>query len=808
MFAFLIQLGIFIFSTIAAELLRPKPRVQNAQASSLSQFAIPTADETRTIPILFGTCLVSGANVLWYGDLSTVPITQKVKSGLFGSTTQIVGYRYYLTMQYGLCFGPIDDIESIHFDGKRCPVTTSMIGETKRFSIVQPTLFGGDSREGGIVGSFDLHFGTRTQVADSWLEAKANGGNPLPAYRGLAYVVARGVNFGNSAYLKAIAFETRRCPNPLGIPNGHHNIAGDANPAAMIYEILTDKSWAIGLDTALVDTASFLACAETLFLEGQGLSMLVENTTSAWDLIHEIGRHVDAIVYRSSVTGLMTMKLVRTDYVIGALPHFNESNSRLIQYQRSADGEFVNEVRASYVDRSLGYTERIAQVHDLAGIQRTGETISENVDCKGFSTPSNAQRFAARSLVVVALNPANYELELDREGWNVDPGTVIAYSNAKLGLSRVPVRLGKGSKGTLKAGRIRATGIDDVFGISWTLTPPGSSGWSDPLDIPGVLAAQRLLELPYKLVDDGTGIAHRRVMTLGAHGTGIALGYQVWSDPTGGTAYAQTNDVTQITPTGTLAGNIGTTEFEITFGSAIDPFSLSSISAEDLALGRNLVLIDDEICAWQNLLDNGDGTFTLTNVRRGCIDTVPAPHFTGARLWFITEGSGLTDVADYATDVTVQAKLLPYNILGVLPIASATPTSLATASRALRPYPPTAVLVNDQTYTYPFVSLGIHDPLTVKWSHRNRLAPWSYIDAGATGYPESSYRIELYGQGGIVTGLPDRTVTGFTGTSYTWSTETSDAPAGGGLNTSVRVKIWATNAFGQSAQHLELDIIR
>ena len=37
-------------------------------------FTVPTAQEGKNIPVLFGTRRISGPNVCWYGDIGTTPI--------------------------------------------------------------------------------------------------------------------------------------------------------------------------------------------------------------------------------------------------------------------------------------------------------------------------------------------------------------------------------------------------------------------------------------------------------------------------------------------------------------------------------------------------------------------------------------------------------------------------------------------------------------------------------------------------------------------------------------------------------------
>ncbi len=66
------QIILFIVSMAISYANRPKP--QNAKPAGLSDFNVPTAQDGRAIPVLFGTRDISGPNVVWYGDLKVVPI--------------------------------------------------------------------------------------------------------------------------------------------------------------------------------------------------------------------------------------------------------------------------------------------------------------------------------------------------------------------------------------------------------------------------------------------------------------------------------------------------------------------------------------------------------------------------------------------------------------------------------------------------------------------------------------------------------------------------------------------------------------
>ena len=68
-------LVVFIVALVAAYAMMPKP--QSQPPAGLGDFTVPTAEEGREIPVLFGTKDVSGPNVVWYGDLRVEPIRKK-----------------------------------------------------------------------------------------------------------------------------------------------------------------------------------------------------------------------------------------------------------------------------------------------------------------------------------------------------------------------------------------------------------------------------------------------------------------------------------------------------------------------------------------------------------------------------------------------------------------------------------------------------------------------------------------------------------------------------------------------------------
>lgn len=66
---------VWVVSLVAVYAMAPKPQTQPPAA--LGDVKVPTADVGREIPVLFGTRVITGPNIVWYGDLQTVAIRKK-----------------------------------------------------------------------------------------------------------------------------------------------------------------------------------------------------------------------------------------------------------------------------------------------------------------------------------------------------------------------------------------------------------------------------------------------------------------------------------------------------------------------------------------------------------------------------------------------------------------------------------------------------------------------------------------------------------------------------------------------------------
>ena len=89
-----------------SQLLAPEPDLENARAAGLDEFDFPTATEGRVIPLVWGTDRVDGPNILWYGNLRSYAITERVETSLFNTKRITTGHWYSVGFQLGICLGP------------------------------------------------------------------------------------------------------------------------------------------------------------------------------------------------------------------------------------------------------------------------------------------------------------------------------------------------------------------------------------------------------------------------------------------------------------------------------------------------------------------------------------------------------------------------------------------------------------------------------------------------------------------------------------------------------------------------------
>lgn len=663
---FLVWAAVFV----VAELIRPKPDIENARPLGLGDFNFPTATEGRSVPLVWGRVKVSGPNCTWYGNLRNRPIKKKIKTGIFSSKEVTTGFRYYIGLQMAICRGPVDSILRVWINEKVVSPGTSLDGN--RLTVSVPNLFGGEEHgQGGISGVVGFYMGTQTAPVNAYLTAQTGSGI---AYRGTCYCVFEGGYLGTAPTVHPWAFEVVRIPDGLGLasydPGSEAPNTFDANPMNVIYEIMTDTDWGLGIPAAQVDTTNFREVGSVIAAEGNGFSMILDGEREASDILSEIVRQIDGSLYFDREVGLWRVVLARDDYVPSGLDLYNEDNIiELMDFARTTWQETTNQVRVMFMDRDDGYKETFAFAQDMANNILQNGTVSVDVSYPGVKNRTLANSLAWRELRTLSFPLAKINFTVNRQGFNLVPGAVFRFSWARLGVSEVVFRIARLDYGNIDDGTITIYAVQDIFaaGTGVFADPPGS-GWVDPNDAAVAITAGDALvfEAPGQMVaadPENPGLNPR--MWMGAR------------FPGGGTIYFQayskwwpSRPIPSPSPEFEEDSVIYDFLFKATLETALDPYGSSSVrpatdylirvndaDPDDLTelagLGNvtlvssmiNIIYMDGEFIGFENMADAGGGVFQLTNIYRGLFNSAPKAHAVNTEIWFIGQtGGNLTSV--------------------------------------------------------------------------------------------------------------------------------------------------------------------
>lgn len=741
---FIFTIGLFVLSYLT----RPKNETTGVTVAGLDDLKVPTQNEGIPIPILWGRARINSPNVVWFGDFHTQSITKD---------RSLIAVRYQLAVQFALCRGTIDAVTAIYVDDEG--VWSGSLGSSSGdgYSFSDETFWGGEGEgtnwQGGLVIAGRIYNGDPNQSADGYL---ANFQSPSVAYRGTAYVTFDGW-IGNAPTMPKVAFVVERYPNNVGLLSNKHKIGVDCNPVEVLYEILTNAEWGMGLTAGDIDVSTFVDAGNTLYDEGNGWGYLWQESMSLRELRKAVEKQIAGSVYLDPADGLFKLKLIRDDYTLASQPLVDESNTLQVRsFTRPAWNETTNTVRVKYQSRSKNYETTYAIANDLANAQVTQGPNTLEIDFPGCKTAALANDLAWRELREASYPYARIGLTVNRDLYGVVPGDVLRFSHAQYGIEEMAVRVISVDYGSIGAGEIRLECIEDVFyALDGSYLPPDDSeddGEPDDL-IPFGTSDQFAIEAPAGLVYltdtpnnlgpriasgarsdiDSAAVRFRvkyrnSVSSGGQTGSYIDLGLVASDFAYIGTLNSSLAGLNSSFPAqGTLDINIDITSADYSLD---DLFEAWNYAADNIhSLGWGLCVIEpgtanEEWILAQDIVDSGTGV-QLVNIYRGALDSVPKAHSSGARVWFwFALGTGVTD-----DTVTISryydVKLIPESLWEALDDADATACTefyVASGYRALCPLPPDELNINGGRYPASVsaqYATGSGDGLLFEYSPKN-----------------------------------------------------------------------------------------
>lgn len=643
------------------------------------------------------------------------------------------------------------------------PVVSGVSGNSQ-IQISKPTLYGGDTSEGGIEGLVDVMMGSPTQTRNSYMVGKL--GEDCPAFRGVVSMAFRNLYWGNSSYFKTVAAMGQRImltddgaaqwyPEKAAIQSDDGDSGADMNPAHIIREMIVSKRGGMGRPASNIDDANFRAAAEALYAEGFGLSMVWTGETSAEEFTQTVLDVIDARLYVHPKTKLYTLKLIRDDYDTADLVTLGPRQIKSVTgYKRPDADELPNSIVVKYWDR-IDLSDSTAQSDDVASIIRSNAVRSTTKDyTDSICKASLAARVAQRDRITSGSPVLAAKLKCNRAAADLMPGDAFIFDWPKLHTEPIVMRVVTTKRGGIVNQSVEIEAIEDVFRLDdSTAIGDLPADFIDPVSVQLAQATTLAVEAPYYELLQRLGAAQVEGLLAATPDAGMAL-------VTAATSTAAKNaivytdgeewrDYTDLTPVGALTADIAQTDTT----AAITWSTVPEIGTH-MQIGGELMRF-------------GGLSGSLSIIGRGVLDTVPATHYAGATVW-PWDAWAVTDEIEHAAGevVAVQARLRNDSRTGAV---SASQT-LTFANRAIRPYPPGQYRINSEAYPSETI-----DGLVLTWAQRNRLTQADTLvdESAATITPEAgtTYAVRVLRTD---TGAVLYSQTGITGTTHTVSGVTYD----------------------------------
>jgi len=705
--------------------------------------------------------------------------------------------QYYMSLWYGFATGPVDAIKAIFVDEKE--IWSGDLDTSAVIRIDNQDLFGGIKKEGGVSGAVTYLDGRFSQTIPEYLANKMGRTEATcPAHRGIASLFFSGHVSGgpsgsygtgiignvlglatafanvtiasqkgfywraNQPNIPAVWVKARRAPKVL---NSLYAMVGDdANPIHIIYEVMTNTDWGLGIATSAINTANFDAVSQVVFNEGIGVSVLWVEQQSGEDFIASMLEYVEGVIFVNPATGLFDIKLIRDDYDPETLFHITPDNADLKGFQRKAWGETINELSVTWTNPENEEEETVT-AQDL-GNMAIQEIVSQTKSMKGVRNKDLAMRLAQRDLRVAAAPLMSCTAIVNRSAWRVVPGDCVKVTWPEHGMDGIVMRVGEVDYGKTNDSKVKLSLTEDIFAldVGTYMTPP-STAWVPQTEVPSPLDFSQVITLPYYfLVQSGEDISSLSdpdviAGVLAADASNDVSSYVIMSEgavPGVGLVWegAETKSLLSRSSLVSALPFSGTTSVATvtvpTSGYGVDVGHFALLGTGDGS---------QEIC-----LVTAIGLNTVT-LQRGMLDTVPRAWSAGSPVWFISPDADFYDATVRVGDQPVTYRLLSMTSLGVLALDDS-PDLDGTLSR--RPWLPTRPAdfrvngVEDGTVT----AIGATS-LALTWKNRNRLTEDSVLlswnDPSVTPEAGQTTTITVIGEDGMVISTTD----GLTGTSYT-----------------------------------------
>lgn len=623
----------------------PKAKGANMSPASLDSFSVSNTEEGATVPLVFGTVRIN-SNILFYGNLRTEPVYEKVKGGKGGGKSKkvLVGYQYWLDIWHGIARGPLEILE--------------VLADDKPLNLN------------------DFAYGFNDGAGNYYPDRVGEFATKLP---GMAHMFFVQYDLGqNTTHVPTLHFIIR---DKNTVPFSYGRLDNGLNPAAIIYLLLTEA----GANVSQFDIAGFQLAARRYAAKGYGLNISFSQKQKTRDAIETVLNYAGGYYVETQTDAGVVFNIKVPDVSDPVMAVLSDDDYASFKMERTSQDKVPNVLTAKFMDKNMGYTQRAIICKNSAAVAQCGR-IDKSIDLTAYIDHASAQTRLAELLRNLSYPGGRFAFELGVEHSRLALGDLVEISHGEWGITGAKARITyKEMPGPEGATYSFQAELDPLFiqDASFVL-PDYAPQWVQPDYTPEDLTKVKLWEMPRT----PHNLDKPALLILAARQIGVETGFGVlWSAD--GTDYEAAGECAIYCQYGNLSGAYSAATYDIDddIGLIYTPWredpEFDAVSRTNLFNFRRLALVDDELMAFQNVeLLPGD-KIKLTGIIRGVYGTVKANHANNAAIWILPVQADL-----FFEDLpqTGRIKLLPYFGNDILDDGASTAYSYSLTNKAAIPY--------------------------------------------------------------------------------------------------------------------------
>jgi hypothetical protein len=631
--------------TLISSIFTPKPTM-NMKPASFADFQVTQTNEGQPVPLTYGIVNIPG-NIIFYGNLYTVEEKQKAGGKGGGGGDVVTGYKYYMDVWQGIAQGKVNLI-TMYEDSDTTKGVSSLY---QKFN--------------------DGTNGVYPTTADA---SQLTYASSIP---GVAHIFFKRLYCGeNKTYVPTINFKIQKVLS-TGLRN--ENMSNGSNPAGAVYDLLVNIA---GLSPNDVNYDNFNQASDYYYSKGWGINYVISSSTQAKEGANKILEFVDSYLDYDS-NGKIVIKIFRPDDTpVGTIQDDWISFSLAKPSWNTIYNQFVGNYVDNGVTRTLILENPATQL--LAGMK-----VRQEIDLTAFIDQATAMARLSEFMKQGSYPRMTLNLKLPIKYAMYSIGDVLTVINSDIGLNG-NFRILSISEPAIDSNEITMQLLEQTEAkMDTNFLNVGGTQWVQPTFTATPLTHIKIVELDYI-----SGISNPALLILANKEMGYETGFAVYGS-LDGSNYELLTTCSSWATAGVLDGPYSSNTYDIDpngllFTPYKEFYTYASTDMTGLFTQKRVLVVDDEIMAFQNLNPYGTADYSITGIIRGLLWTTKADHSSGAQAWINNVGDNILSVP-YNVN-TFYLKVAPIVMNSVLDLSQVTAVKVTLTNKANIPIAPQAIV--------------------------------------------------------------------------------------------------------------------